>query len=147
MDDLELLHALNHANGVYRRLHHQMVEEDGSLKGQDLYGYGRLLHTLIRHGDMTQKELSEHLEIRPQSLTSALEKLEEKGYITRTRDQKDKRIQMVHLTPEGKEVGDHLHALRQKTAVQFFSCLSASEKKEMLGLLNKVLEHNNDSHC
>ena len=102
MNDLKLLHVLNRTNAVYRRMHHEIVEQDGTLAGQDLYGYGHLLHILIKDGDMTQKELAEKLEIRPQSLTAALEKLEQKGYITRTRDQKDRRIQMVHLTESGK---------------------------------------------
>ena len=142
MEDLELLHALNRAGSVYRRLHHQVVEADGSLEGIEMFGYGRMLHTLIRNGDMTQKELAEKLEIRPQSLTAALEKLEAKGYITRVRSTEDRRIQMVHLTDEGKEIGSLLHNLRKKTANQFFDCLNSEEKQELLLLLNKVLENN-----
>ncbi len=146
MKDIELLHALNHANGVYRRLHHQIVEADGTLDSKEMFGYGRLLHTLIRQNDMTQKELAEKLEIRPQSLTTALEKLEDKGYVTRLRDQNDRRIQVVHLTDEGREIGSLLHNLRSKTAKQYFSCLNNDEKEELLLLLNKVLENNHASH-
>ncbi|NCB33618.1 MAG: MarR family transcriptional regulator [Erysipelotrichia bacterium] len=144
--DLELLHSMNHAGSLYRRLHHQIAESDGRLEGEDFSGYGRLLHTLIKKGDMTQKQLAEALEIRPQSLTSALKKLEEKGFITRTHNQNDRRMQTVHLCEQGKNTGLLLHSMREKTAKIYFSCLNADEKCQLLSLLNKVMESTNVCH-
>lgn len=140
MDNLKLLHALNLANRLYRRENHTIAEQDGRLRGQDLYGSGRLLQSLIRHGDQTQKQLSERLEVRPQSLTSALEKLESKGCIERFRSADDRRVQIVHVTEKGKFLGAALHEARAETADLMFACLSEPEKEQLLALLHKIAE-------
>jgi len=144
MDDLDLLHALNHAQGTYRRLFHRIAMEDSQLTDKDMLGYGRMLHTLIRDGDLQQKELAERLEVRPQSLTSALDRLERAGFIERTRSDSDRRIQVVHLTSAGREMGNLLHSLRRRAAEQYFSCLDSSEKEELSRLLDKVQRAGND---
>jgi DNA-binding MarR family transcriptional regulator len=140
MDNLKLLHALNLANRLYRRENHCIAEEDGRLRGKDLYGSGRLLQALIRSGDQTQKQLSERLEVRPQSLTAVLEKLESKGCIERFRSRDDRRVQIVHVTDKGKFLGAALHEARAKTADVLFACLSETEKEQLLALLNKIAE-------
>jgi DNA-binding MarR family transcriptional regulator len=144
MDDLDLLHALNHAQGTYRRLFHRIAMDDAELKDKEMLGCGRMLHTLIREGDLTQKELAERLEVRPQSLTSALDRLEKAGFVERTRDAQDRRVQVVHLTPAGREMGELLHSLRRRAAEQYFSCLVPAEKEALSRLLEKIQQASHD---
>lgn len=144
MNDLELLHSLNHAQGCYKRLHHRLVENNPVLSKKDVFGYGRILHILIKGGDMQQKELADKMDVRPQSLTSAMNRLEKNGYIERKRDKSDHRIQIVHVTEDGKEIGQMLHNIRRKAAKQYFACLDDNEKEELNRLLQKVEEADHD---
>ena len=52
--------------------------------------------------EISQKELSDLLDMRPQSLGELLGKLERNGYITRTPSERDQRVLIIRLTDAGK---------------------------------------------
>ena len=59
--------------------------------------------------------LAEHAAVSRASITEALEKLGERHYVTRTRDDADRRVTYVRITPTGQDivdvaVNDYLHA-------------------------------------
>ena len=87
---------------------------------------------------MTQNELADRLEIRPQSLTVAMSRLEEKGYISRIRDSVDRRKLLVEVTEAGREHGKMMQAERENSASQLLSGLTEEEKKELYRLLQKA---------
>ncbi len=140
MTDIDLLRLVNRTNGEYRRRHHVVLERNGY---QGLYGNGRLLHELMRADALPQKELARRLEIRPQSLTDALVKLEQAGYIVRKRSEQDKREQYVYLTELGRERSEKLREMRLQVASEMFGCLTQEEKDTMFNLLTKVMESKN----
>ena len=45
------------------------------------HGYGRIMAVICHHDGLTQSELADLLDIRPQSLTRSLADLEENGYM------------------------------------------------------------------
>ncbi len=137
MSAVDLLRLVNRINGEYRRRHHVALEQSGY---QGLRGSGRLLNELDKAGDMPQKALAQRLEIRPQSLTEALLKLEHAGYIVRKRSETDKREQLVSITELGRERSRQLRALRDQVAEDMFGCLSEEEQAMMLELLGRVME-------
>ena len=65
-------------------------------------GQGRILSELKYEQKIAQKDLGLNLGIRPQSLGELLQKLEENGYIKRTRSTIDKRALLVELTDKGR---------------------------------------------
>ena len=54
------------------------------------------------HGSLSAKDLGDLLYLDSGTLTPLLKKLEEKGYITRSRDPDDERVLMVSLAPSGE---------------------------------------------
>ena len=54
------------------------------------------------HGSLSAKDLGDLLYLDSGTLTPLLKKLEEKGYITRSRDPDDERVLMVSLAPGGE---------------------------------------------
>jgi DNA-binding MarR family transcriptional regulator len=68
-----------------------------------LRGQNRVLVILAKEGTLIQSQLAEIMDIRPSSMTELLSKLEERGLITRTPDEKDKRVTNVSITDEGKK--------------------------------------------
>ena len=59
---------------------------------------------LWEHEEMNVKELGKHLYLDSGTLTPVLKKLEQKGYVSRKRDNKDERVLNVAVTPVGMEI-------------------------------------------
>ncbi|MDE6746574.1 MAG: MarR family transcriptional regulator [Oscillospiraceae bacterium] len=53
------------------------------------------------HNELRVKEIGEHLYLDSGTLTSVLKKLEEKGFVTRKRSEKDERDLIVTITDKG----------------------------------------------
>ena len=94
---------------------------------------------------MTQSELAEILQIRPQSLTVAMQKLEEQGYVLRERDPKNRRQVLVSVTEEGKKHSGQLDTERESTAKKLLQVLSEEEKKQMYELLLRINKEDRDA--
>ncbi len=83
------------------------------------------------------KELSEQTYLDAGTLTQILKRLENKGFIERTKSEKDERAKVIALTKEGK-------LLRNKTSHIFsdMECrlkLTKAEQEEITTLCNKIL--------
>ena len=105
-----------------------------------LHGTGRILSKLVHQGDgISQAALAEKSNIRPQSLSEALTKMEERGWIDRRPNPQDKRGTLVYLTEEGRMQEAQLAARRSAAAEQLLSALSESEKQTLASLLDKIL--------
>jgi DNA-binding MarR family transcriptional regulator len=105
--------------------------------GSPFRGQGRVLKLLKLKPEITQKELSELLDMRQQSLGDLLKKLEQKGYITRTPSETDKRAMIIHLTEKGKnaEIGDD----KQLGIESLFDCLTEEELKNLEEYLGRII--------
>lgn len=61
-----------------------------------------ILFILNCEGELSQRGLADKIGIKPPSMTVALRKLEERGYIRREQDGKDQRIVRIRLSEKGK---------------------------------------------
>lgn len=101
----------------------------------------RILLTISRNGEIVQKQLSEIFSVSPQSMSEALSKLENDGYITRNKNQLDKRKTIVSLTPAGREQSDRIAQKMRSQAHRFLEPLSPEEKQTLYTLLKKLIEY------
>jgi DNA-binding MarR family transcriptional regulator len=81
-----------------------------------------VLKTVFKDGGLPLGELSQKMYLHPSTITGVVNRLEKKGYVSRDRDQEDRRVVMVQLTPKGKRLvkrapnpvqGKMIHGLRQ----------------------------------
>ena len=98
-------------------------------------GQGRILTALRRMHNVTQKELGIILDMRPQSLGELLQKLENSGYIRRTRSTIDKRSLVVELTEQGENF-----QLQKPDYSELFVGMSIAEKILLQESLEKISE-------
>ena len=98
----------------------------------------RVLIVLEKTGPMTQKALTERLEIQPGSMSDVLGKMEVAGLVTRTPSEEDQRTADVALTPEGQRRAAEAAEQRRQRHENMFSCLTPEEKETLIGLLEKV---------
>ncbi len=102
-------------------------------------GMGRLLDLLCDTDGTAQMELARQLRIRPQSLSELLFRMEQRGYVTRTPSETDKRQSIVRITDSGREKATEMRKIHECAAITLFAALDDGEKKTLAALLQKVI--------
>lgn len=106
--------------------------------GQD-QGKNRVLSILLKHGNMTQRELLDHTDIRSASLSELLSKIEANGDIQRKRSDEDARNVNIMLTDKGKVEAKQILNEQLQFAKELFSALNQEEQEQLEKLLVKLL--------
>jgi MarR family transcriptional regulator, transcriptional regulator for hemolysin len=111
-----------------------------NLKTKDLttYQFGALMQ-VYKSGALTQKEISEFIYTDEPSTARLMNRLEEKGFIKRTADEKDKRKKVISLTPKGRELLNEILPYALEVGNRFASKISEQENKTLYELLLKVI--------
>ena len=97
-------------------------------------GQGRLILLLKRKDKISTKELSEILNISVGSLNETLNKLEQKNFIRKVPSEKDKRILLVELTDEGRNL-----QFKEHRDIDIFDSLTEEEKENLNDYLNRII--------
>ena len=111
------------------------------------YGIGSgqfmfLLELYIQDG-RNQEELSERLKIDKGTTARALKKLEEQGFITRLKDECDKRSNKIYLTQKAKDVQENVYDILDEWNKKLRESLSKEEEDIVEKLLMKVCNNIN----
>ena len=112
-----------------KRIKKQNPEMKSITKGQ-----GRLIALLKRKDKISTKELSEILNISVTSLNETLNKLEQKNFIKKVPSQKDKRVLLIELTEEGRNL-----KFKYPEDIDIFDTLNDKEKEILNDYLNRVI--------
>lgn len=125
-DDLEssilhLGHLLHH-----KRHHHFGASQD------------EVLDVLRKKENISQKDLSGHLKIKPGTMSELINKLEEKELVSREKDMEDKRLSNIMLTKKGKDFLKKKEDIKEKDV---FKILNKEEKETLKNLINKLINH------
>lgn len=101
-------------------------------------GQGRVLRVLNRCGSMTQQELQNRLSIQSSSASELLTKLETAGFITRERDEADRRRCIISITEAGRlDLREHEAARRRRQSI-LYDVLEEEEQEELIRILTKL---------
>ena len=98
----------------------------------------RILIILKEAKQITQRELTQRLQIQPGSVSEVVGKLEAAGFLVRSPSETDRRTTNISLTEAGRAAAEEAHTQRQERHQQMFSSLSEEEKDTLLHLLEKV---------
>ena len=97
-----------------------------------------ILFVLHCKGNMSQRELAEVIGITPPSMTVALRKMEDQGYVFREPDRNDQRIMRIHLAPKGIECVDGVKCVIKEMEELTLKGLSQEETLFMRRLLSEM---------
>jgi len=133
----DLIMQLTRVEWLLHKYHQQNHMNFGPM-GDTRMGQGRILSILKMKPEISQKELSYLLEMRPQSMGELLTKLEKKGYISRTPSETDRRVLNIKLTKEGEE------ATAESKEPEFsfdkvFECLNDEEQQNLSSYLDSII--------
>lgn len=101
-------------------------------------GFGHILDLLSEHDGLSQRQIADMLDIRPQSISEAIATLEERGLIRKEINEQDRRGLLVYITEDGLKTQTELHNERVRNAKRIFAAISEEEKQTLLELLEKV---------
>lgn len=89
----------------------------------------------------TLNELADHMGVTPSTMSIAIERLVRQGYVTRLRDESDKRRLRLRLTPDGTRIKQEKSVLDPARVNAVLSRLGPAERADALrglGLLAKA---------
>ena len=103
-----------------------------------------VMMALWEETEMTVKSLGDRLYLDSGTLTPLLKKLENKGYITRTRSRKDERNLLVGVTESGAALREQ--AMAMPRAIEVHTELTREETETLYKLLYKILGRMDEIH-
>jgi len=96
------------------------------------------LELLYNRGRQPIQSIASRLLMANSSMTYVIDKLENRGFITRTADVIDKRMTMIDLTREGKAFFDSIFPKHKETLRSIYQDLSDDELTQVIELLKKI---------
>ncbi len=97
------------------------------------------LLVLEKTGPLALSKLSKHVFLSPSMITSIVDQLENKDLVVRTRKSSDRRVILIELTDNGKEVAQAAPPSFQEQLINNLIHLKEEEKKNLFDSLNKLL--------
>lgn len=124
-------------NGAVRK--HEGLSEEREAPRRPILARERILRLISENEPISQVKLAAYLSIRPQSISDTLMKLERDGYISRSKNEKDKREILVSLTEEGKQRCTEVQAARTNQLSDFLAPLTPEERERLFSLIKKLV--------
>jgi DNA-binding MarR family transcriptional regulator len=99
------------------------------------------LRVLWEEDGLTQRELSARTGMQEPTAVIALRGMAECGWITRTRDEADRRRVHIHLTPAGRALRETLLPEARAVIAQATQGMSAQDAEHLVALLRQAREN------
>lgn len=102
---------------------------------------GRILYVLWQEDGLPIIELSKRTGLAKTTLTSMLDRMEEKGFLKRTADCRDRRLLRIFLTPKAKVLNNRYNKVSDEMSRIFYKDFSDEEINAFEASLEKILEN------
>jgi DNA-binding MarR family transcriptional regulator len=99
-----------------------------------------MLSQLAVNEGLSQQALSRALGIHRSALVALVDDLEHRGLAERRRDPVDRRAYALYLTPQGRELLAELERAADDDEAELLTVLDASERSQLISLLQRVAE-------
>jgi DNA-binding MarR family transcriptional regulator len=118
----------------------RLVAEGLAGAGMRRYHYA-LLAALDENGPASQAGLSRGTTIDRSDMVATVNELVDQGLVERTPDPTDRRRNVVTITPAGRRQLRKLDRLLGKVQDRLLAPLSADERRQLIHLLTRVVDH------
>jgi DNA-binding MarR family transcriptional regulator len=99
----------------------------------------RFLSAFFEEKPYSTTEISKNSNVRLQTTSEALKRMEKQGIITRTRSSEDERVTIVQLTDKGKKMRRKIVSIRTRELKNIFQKLDEKEFSEFINATSKVV--------
>lgn len=109
------------------------------LAGTGLYpGQEGVIEVLGAEGKLTPSEIAERLGVRPPTITKTISRLEEQGFVERTKSATDARQVHIRLTDEGKNLLKVIKKAMKRTEKRILAGLKKKDRRELQTILADI---------
>jgi len=91
--------------------------------------------------ETTMGELSDHTAVSLSAMTGVVDRLVQKGAVSRDRDETDRRVVKVRLTAAGKKLAAGVAQVEKAHAMAILGALGDSDREHLLDLMAKLAEN------
>jgi DNA-binding MarR family transcriptional regulator len=124
---------------AFDRYTRYMASAKSAMSGPILSGSQRIvLRALCTKGPQQVSEVAAHLGVTLSAATGLVDRLVKAKLVTRERDQKDRRVVWVKVTPEGEEAVGAAEALRRAALGKWVSNLSPEDLATLCSILERI---------
>jgi MarR family 2-MHQ and catechol resistance regulon transcriptional repressor len=104
--------------------------------GMCLSDFG-ILEILLHKGPLPVNEIGQIVQLTSGSITTAVDRLEQRGLVDRQSSPDDRRARIVHLTPQGEELIGKAFARHEAAMERVADKLPEAEREVLAGLMKK----------
>jgi MarR family transcriptional regulator, 2-MHQ and catechol-resistance regulon repressor len=97
-----------------------------------------VLEALLHKGPLAIKELGAKVLLTSGSITTAIDRLEQRGLVERGNDENDRRSRIVRLTPTGRQMIRKAFAEHRIAMEEAVSGLSAEDRGKLINLARRL---------
>jgi DNA-binding MarR family transcriptional regulator len=97
------------------------------------------LWEILHREPVTQRELADALKVTPRNVTTLVDAMEKTGFVRRKDHPTDRRATIVDLTPKGRKAVSRMKVEARAFAHDLFGALCASELRQFVGTLDRVI--------
>ncbi len=97
-----------------------------------------ILELLLHHGAQPVNAIGKRIELTSGSITTAVDRLEARGLVTRSLDDNDRRIRSVSLTKEGRAAISAAFDQHQRSMNRAAAGLTRDERTTLISLVKKL---------
>ncbi|MGN7471284.1 MarR family winged helix-turn-helix transcriptional regulator [Brevibacillus sp. SAFN-007a] len=119
---------------IMRTVGPHMSEPVPGLTGAQFY----ILHQLEQRQRCTVGELADSMMVKPSAITAMIDRLDKHGYVSRDRDEEDRRVVYIRLLEAGKNILAQAKETRREALRQLFSHLTEDEWEQFVRLFEKL---------
>lgn len=109
------------------------LESEGVTMGQFA-----VLEALLHLGPMCQHALAEKLLRSGGNMTLVVDNLQKQGWVKRVRQEKDRRMVEIHLTPKGRRLITRIFPVHAKVIAQVMGELTPAEQEDLRRIARKL---------
>ena len=97
-----------------------------------------VMELLLHRGPQPVNEIGRRINLTSGAITTAIDRLEDRGLVRRDAHETDRRARLVCLTPQGKAQATKLFAAHKAVMDAAANALSRSERATLIELLKKL---------
>lgn len=127
---------INKVNFLSGRIFNKLMKEHKNLDIN--HAQGKILFVISRSNELSINDLCKELSLSKSTLTSMLDRLEDKGYILKRSSEKDKRITLISNTKKADESIDIFNDVITKMNAKFYDGFEEEDIKRFENYLEKI---------
>lgn len=122
-------------NAFSERRNRQLIKYNLTSSQMDVLWY--LKHS--RGQEIHQREIEQWLGMKNPTVTGILNRLEEKGFIARKKNARDKRYRMIELTEKSRQMMSEMCEEMRQMDEKLYSCMEEKERRQLAEYLDRLL--------